>query len=533
MARTVNVDYRDIFLSHSSLDKDIVRRIAAAIEAETWNGRGLLTWFDEAEIPFGGSIPAHIDKGLSNSRFFAACMSPNYFKSASGWTDAEWHAALHQDPDNRRSRIVPLLLTDTPVIPPLLRHLRAVDLRGTRFDAGVNEILAVLREQPLPRPASLRGSLIPSDSRASRAILVAERAIPDADPDVSAEYLYSNLLAIERLPRVVYSGALLKPLLKELGTTEPMWLKSAIKQRIRDNYEKRGVAESQRFMPAFRIVGERLDTFHDLEDSESVFTDFIERDGIVTLDVTDELADEDRARVVVSLINMALSRHLYGAGLLEDPTQAGRYFFAPSDEGGERKVEWTPRVRRAVRTVAKPYVRDGKTLYWLHQAARFKILTLGARSFLKIEPTWVLTSNGRDAIGGPRVAKIVNRWTAPERNLQVSYHVRFWIHTLRRKRKGPTISVLVGDQTMEFAPSPAIVQQAYGIAGDLRDMERAMDDEVFELEAEVAAQMEELDEALESETDEDTLAPEFDPDDEADHTGEGSEPPYQDREDTR
>jgi len=30
----VNVDYRDIFLSHSGLDKEAVRRIAAAIESE-------------------------------------------------------------------------------------------------------------------------------------------------------------------------------------------------------------------------------------------------------------------------------------------------------------------------------------------------------------------------------------------------------------------------------------------------------------------------------------------------------------------
>jgi len=262
--------------------------------------------------------------------------------------------------------------------------------------------------------------------------------------------------------------------------------------------------------------------FHDLEDAESIFSDFIAGEDLVPLDVADELADEDRARILVSLIRMALGRHLYGAGLLEDATQVGRYFFAPAEDGGERKVEWTPRARRAVRTVAKPYIRDGKTLYWLHQGARLNILTLGARSFLKIEPTWVLTSNGRDPIGGPRVAKIVNRWTTPERNLQVSYHVRYWIHTLRRKRKGPTISIAAGDQMIELAPSPAIVQQAYGIAGDLKDMERALDDEVFELEAEVAQQIEELDAALESEDEDNTLAPEFESaDDTEDDRSEG------------
>ena len=75
MPAVVNADYRDVFLSHSSADKDVVRNIAAMVEAETWNGRALLAWFDEAEIPVGGSIPGHVDRGLASSRFFAVCMS--------------------------------------------------------------------------------------------------------------------------------------------------------------------------------------------------------------------------------------------------------------------------------------------------------------------------------------------------------------------------------------------------------------------------------------------------------------------------
>lgn len=124
---------RDIFLSHRSTAKPFVRGLAADIEAEEFQGRGLLTWLDEAEIDFGQSIPRMVNEGLQISRFIGLIMTPDYFRNEIGWTDAEWHAALYIDPDNRRSRIIPLLVEDCPVIPPLLRHLRMIDFRGNRY----------------------------------------------------------------------------------------------------------------------------------------------------------------------------------------------------------------------------------------------------------------------------------------------------------------------------------------------------------------------------------------------------------------
>ena len=101
-------DLRDLFLSHRSVNKTIVRDLAGDIEAESFQGRGLLTWLDEAEIRPGQSIPAMVNAGLESSRFIGLVMTPDYFDPATtGWTDAEWPAALHQDPDNRRARIIP------------------------------------------------------------------------------------------------------------------------------------------------------------------------------------------------------------------------------------------------------------------------------------------------------------------------------------------------------------------------------------------------------------------------------------------
>ena len=60
---------RDLFLSHRSVNKAIVRSLAGDIEAHNFQNRKLLTWLDEAEIRPGQSIPAMVNDGLECSRF--------------------------------------------------------------------------------------------------------------------------------------------------------------------------------------------------------------------------------------------------------------------------------------------------------------------------------------------------------------------------------------------------------------------------------------------------------------------------------
>jgi transcriptional regulator with XRE-family HTH domain len=98
---------KDLFLSHRSTDKEFVRRLGSDIEGERAEGRNLRVWLDEAEIRPGDSIPRMITEGLEKSRYIALAMTPAYFQSASGWTDAEWHGTLHGDPDNQKGRLLP------------------------------------------------------------------------------------------------------------------------------------------------------------------------------------------------------------------------------------------------------------------------------------------------------------------------------------------------------------------------------------------------------------------------------------------
>jgi len=361
---------RDIFLSHRRIDKPNVWELSAAIEAQEFRGRHLMTWVDDAEIRSGQSIVGLVNDGLERSRFIGVVMTPEYFRSESGWTDAEWHAALFDDPDNRRARIIPLLVEDCPYIPFLLRHLKMIDLRGSRWAQGLRELIAVLRDEPLPRPIAYRGQLIQPGGKVDRATLLSERAVPDADPDALPEKLYCNLLPIENLPQHVYVAPIARALRRtRTDGTQSLPTKNMLKEVIRRQQEETGAAH--RFMPAFRVVGDKIISFHDLESPDGPLAAVVESDAVDLFGIREFLGDDDNRTIVISLFNMAIARALHARELIVDDTKRNRFFFPPKD-GQSHVIWWTPLKRRAPRTVAKPLMRDGQITSWLHQAAYIK-----------------------------------------------------------------------------------------------------------------------------------------------------------------
>lgn len=467
---------RDVFLSHRSTNKELVRKIVGRVEEQDCSGRKLMTWLDEAEIPPGASIPAHVNNGLEISRFFAICMTPDYFEEGSGWTHAEWHSALYLDPDNRNERILPLLLENCPYIPMLLRHLNMIDFREGKFEEGLSRLTSVLKGERLQRPTSYRGQLIKPDGRIDRQSLVAERSVPDSFPDVVKEELFCNLLPVSHLPTFVYSARLRDSL---LGKRQKIRIptKSEIKDTIKKTQMK---DESSRvYTPMFRQFEDRIMTFHDLSEPDVGLESVIDESDVETLTTKELIADDDDRRIVTSLLNMALSRHAYRLDLVPDDQRFHRFYFSPLD-GKERTVRWKPAKKWSSRAVAKPCIddEDGTVKFWRHQGAYLKFIFLANRFFLQIVPTWVITEDGDKLMTGTRVTKLVNRWTGPERNMQVLYHVRFWSKVLSR---GGPISIRAGDQILEVSTIPASIEQNYGIRQDRRDLLGLLDEQIDEI----------------------------------------------------
>jgi hypothetical protein len=248
------------------------------------------------------------------------------------------------------------------------------------------------------------------------------------------------------------------------------------KQKIREaiRFAQEVAGKDNPYMPAFRVLEDTIITFHDLEAPDGLFEPVIQDDSIERIFVQELLQDEDDRKVIMSLLNMAITRHANKVGLVIDETKNGRFFFPPKDSE-PHNITWVPKKSKASRTVAKPCVKNGQVLFWRHLGAYLRMLFLANNFYLKITPTWVFTEDGYQVKGGPTVGKLAIRWTGAERNMQVLYHVRFWTTVLRTG--GGPISIKAGDQRIEISTIPAFVQQAYGIAGDQKDLLGLLDQE--------------------------------------------------------
>lgn len=131
MAIPDHFDY-DVFLSHSSKDKPVVRELAERLRSD-----GLRVWFDEWVIEPDNPIPLAIERGLESSRTLVLVMSENAF--GSDWGTLERHTARFRNPTNEDRRFIPLRLDDCR-IKETLRHFAYVDWR-TADDAVYRNML--------------------------------------------------------------------------------------------------------------------------------------------------------------------------------------------------------------------------------------------------------------------------------------------------------------------------------------------------------------------------------------------------------
>src|ERR1051326_8809036 len=98
----------DVFLSHSSKDKAVVRSIAERLRAD-----GLRVWFDEWVLKPGDNLPKKLDDGLEDSRVLVLCMSTNAFGSV--WAQLESNTFRFRDPLNKERRFIPLRLDEAEI----------------------------------------------------------------------------------------------------------------------------------------------------------------------------------------------------------------------------------------------------------------------------------------------------------------------------------------------------------------------------------------------------------------------------------
>jgi hypothetical protein len=120
------------FLSHSSVDKPFVSRLANDLQ-----GKRVPVWFDRWELKVGDSLTQKIEDGISESSWLAVVLSRNSVKSA--WVRKELAAAQALELHNRNVFVLPLLVEDCEIPIFLLDKLYA-DFR-TSYEQGFDSLV--------------------------------------------------------------------------------------------------------------------------------------------------------------------------------------------------------------------------------------------------------------------------------------------------------------------------------------------------------------------------------------------------------
>jgi len=126
-----------VFLSHSSYDKKIVRRVNDDLKSH-----GYQTWLDEEKIPYGGDISTYVQEGLRDCEIVLIFLSEKSVTSK--WVKREWNAKIFEEIENQRILVVPVLL-EICDIPPFLISKRYADFREVeKYETNISLLLASL-----------------------------------------------------------------------------------------------------------------------------------------------------------------------------------------------------------------------------------------------------------------------------------------------------------------------------------------------------------------------------------------------------
>jgi len=358
---------QDLFLCHTGVDKDWVRELATRLEGETFASRHLTVFFDEWEIRPGTNVVRLLENGVSKARFVGVVLSPEMLDAE--WPTMEWTMAVYEDPSGRKGKVLPILKRNCD-IPPSLRIRNFLDFRRPeKYDREYNRLLAVLRNEPLPRGDHPKGTTVPfvgSPEYFARPLEFADK-VP--------EQLASNLFPVTGYPTRIWKAK-----------TDAHWIGQV--------YSHLRKSPSAGTLPAFILKEDHLYSFWDLKDKFCPFRGLVSDVDSVQDEASKAWAENRVKRHwLLELLNRALWNTCDSLGLYRD-RERNRVYFLP--EGGRDKVvEWDTGKRKSKRTIVKQYKKaDQGSVFWAHQSAVLRFVAIENGVFLRIEPGWAFTEDG-------------------------------------------------------------------------------------------------------------------------------------------
>jgi hypothetical protein len=125
----------DLFLSYSSRDRAIVRKVAEDLALCQVD-----VWLDSWELQPGDSIGGVIAQALAKTRYVAVVLGDNF--ADSGWAERELKQALARERRGEQSHVIPVVC-GAAAIPAFLEDKLYVDLR-TDYCPGIVRLSALV-----------------------------------------------------------------------------------------------------------------------------------------------------------------------------------------------------------------------------------------------------------------------------------------------------------------------------------------------------------------------------------------------------
>lgn len=159
----------DVFLSHSHIDKPLVRELAKKLR-----DNGIRVWFDEWEVKTGQVVLERVQEGLENSRVLVACVSINSWNSE--WAKFEYLMVLAADPLNHAGRVAHLRLDGSPLKPSMAAY-SYIDWHSGDHEVEYQKLLAIINA---PAPLTSASNDAQSHQPATAHVT------PNATPSIAA-----------------------------------------------------------------------------------------------------------------------------------------------------------------------------------------------------------------------------------------------------------------------------------------------------------------------------------------------------------
>lgn len=153
-----------VFLSHSSSDKALARRLARDLQSAQVD-----VWLDQWQIGVGESFEQRIAQGLASTDFVIVLLTRQAV--ASEWVNREWREMVEREASTRRIAVLPVR-AETCDLPDFLAQRSPTDIAGSSYVPGFRQLLHLLRHHGEDRGIVLADAAARAEARRRRAHLL-------------------------------------------------------------------------------------------------------------------------------------------------------------------------------------------------------------------------------------------------------------------------------------------------------------------------------------------------------------------------